>query len=172
MIYKKLFVLFLVGLLVVAVGACSKKQTTKVETEPAVTETVTETAPPVEEVQQEAVQETPVTKIPVLNDVYYDFDKSTLSAEAKQTLGENARQLNDAGSTAITIEGHCDERGTNAYNLALGEKRANAAKDYLVSLGVDAGRITTISYGEEKPFDAGHDDAAWSKNRRAHFVVK
>lgn len=171
MIYKKLFVLFLVGLLVVAVGACSKKQTTKVETEPA-TETVTETAPPVEEVQQEAVTETPVTKIPVLNDVYYDFDKTTLSAEAKQTLGENARQLKDAGSMAVTIEGHCDERGTNAYNLALGEKRANAAKDYLVSLGVDAGRITTISYGEEKPFDAGHDESAWSKNRRAHFVVK
>ena len=170
MIYKKLFVLFLVGLLVVAVGACSKKQTTKVETEPA-TETVTETAPPVQEVQ-ETVQETPVTKIPVLNDVYYDFDKSTLSAEAKQTLSENATQLKDAGSMAVTIEGHCDERGTNAYNLALGEKRANAAKDYLVSLGVDAGRITSISYGEEKPFDAGHDEAAWAKNRRAHFVVK
>jgi peptidoglycan-associated lipoprotein len=170
MIYKKLFVLFLVGLLVVAVGACSKKQTTKVETEPA-TETVTETAPPVEEVQ-ETIQETPVTKIPVLNDVYYDFDKSTLSAEAKQTLAENATQLKDAGSMAVTIEGHCDERGTNAYNLALGEKRANAAKDYLVSLGVDAGRVTTISYGEEKPFDAGHDESAWSKNRRAHFVVK
>jgi peptidoglycan-associated lipoprotein len=170
MIYKKLFVLFLIGLLVVAVGACSKKQTTKVETEPA-TETVTETAPPVEEVQ-ETIQETPVTKIPVLNDVYYDFDKSTLSAEAKQTLAENATQLKDAGSMAVTIEGHCDERGTNAYNLALGEKRANAAKDYLVSLGVDAGRVTTISYGEEKPFDAGHDESAWSKNRRAHFVVK
>jgi peptidoglycan-associated lipoprotein len=170
MMYKKLFVLFLVGLLVVAVGACSKKQTTKVDTEPA-TETVTETAPPVEEVQ-EAVQETPVTKMPVLNDVYFDFDKSALSAEAKQTLAENARQLNDAGSMAVTIEGHCDERGTNAYNLALGEKRANAAKDYLVSLGVDGGRITTISYGEEKPFDAGHDETAWTKNRRGHFVVK
>ena len=73
---------------------------------------------------------------------------------------------------AVTIEGHCDERGTNAYNLALGEKRANAAKDYLVSLGVDGGRITTISYGEEKPFDAGHDETAWTKNRRGHFVVK
>ena len=170
MMYKKLFVLFLVGLLVVAVGACSKKQTTKVETEPA-TETVTETAPPVEEVQ-EAVQEIPVAKMPVLNDVYFDFDKSALSAEAKQTLAENARQLNDAGSMAVTIEGHCDERGTNAYNLALGEKRANAAKDYLVSLGVDGGRITTISYGEEKPFDAGHDETAWTKNRRGHFVVK
>jgi peptidoglycan-associated lipoprotein len=167
MIYKRLVVLLVVGLLVAAVGACSKKQTTKVETEPAVTETVTETAPPVEE-----VEETPVTRIPVLNDVYFDFDKSSLSAAAKQTLSENARQLKDAGSMAVTIEGHCDERGTNAYNLALGEKRANAAKDYLVSLGVDAGRVTTISYGEEKPFDAGHDEAAWAKNRRAHFVVK
>ena len=170
MIYKKLFVLFLVGLLVVAVGACSKKQTTKVETAP--TEEVAETTPAVEEVQETAQPETPAVKMPVLSDVYFEFDKSRISDESKQTLAENARQLNDAGSMAITIEGHCDERGTNAYNLALGEKRANAAKDYLVSLGVAAGRITTVSYGEEKPFDTGHDEYAWSKNRRAHFVVK
>jgi peptidoglycan-associated lipoprotein len=170
MIYKKLFVLFLVGLLVVAVGACSKKQTTKVETEPA-TETVTETAPPVEEVQ-ETIQETPVTKIPVLNDVYYDFDKSTLSAEAKQTLAENATQLKDAGSMAVTIEGHCDERGTNEYNMALGEKRTKAVVDFYVTYGVDKARITWISYGEEKPFDMGHSEAAWAKNRRAHMVLQ
>jgi peptidoglycan-associated lipoprotein len=72
----------------------------------------------------------------------------------------------------ITIEGHCDERGTKAYNLALGEKRANAAKDYLVAMGVNASRISTVSYGKERPFDSGHSEAAWAKNRRAHFVVK
>lgn len=170
MIYKKLFVLFLVGLLVVAVGACSKKQTTKGEIAPA--EEVAETTPAVEEVQETAQPETPAVKMPVLGDVYFEFDKSRITDESKQTLAENARQLGDAGSMAITIEGHCDERGTNAYNLALGEKRANAAKDYLVSLGVAAGRVTTVSYGEEKPFDSGHDEQAWSKNRRAHFVVK
>jgi peptidoglycan-associated lipoprotein len=171
MMYKKLLALLLVALLVFAVGACSKKQTTKVETEPAAE--VTETAAPaVEEVTETAQPETPAVKMPVLSDVYFEFDKSRITEEAKQTLAENARQLNDAGSMAVTIEGHCDERGTNAYNLALGEKRANAAKEYLVSLGVGAGRITTISYGEEKPFDAGHDEQAWSKNRRAHFVVK
>jgi peptidoglycan-associated lipoprotein len=71
----------------------------------------------------------------------------------------------------ITIEGHCDERGTKAYNLALGEKRANAAKEYLVALGVSGSRIATVSYGKERPFDPGHDEAAWAKNRRAHFVV-
>jgi peptidoglycan-associated lipoprotein len=171
MIQKKLLLLFLVGLLAVGVGACAKKQTTKVETAPA--EQVTETTPPpVEVVKETPVPETPAVKMPVLSDVFFDFDKSTLTDEAKQTLAEDARQLNDAGSMAFTIEGHCDERGTNAYNLALGERRANAAKEYLVSMGVAAARITTISYGEEKPFDPGHNEAAWAKNRRAHFVVK
>ena len=71
----------------------------------------------------------------------------------------------------VTIEGHCDERGTSAYNLALGEKRANAAKEYLVALGVNAARVSTVSYGKERPFDDGHDESAWAKNRRAHFVA-
>jgi peptidoglycan-associated lipoprotein len=71
----------------------------------------------------------------------------------------------------IQVEGHCDERGTNEYNLALGERRANAAKKYLVSLGVSTDRISSISYGEEKPLDAGHNEEAWSKNRRGHFVI-
>jgi len=69
------------------------------------------------------------------------------------------------------IEGHCDERGTGEYNLALGERRANSAKKYLVSLGIEPGRISTISYGEERPFDQGHSEDAWTKNRRAHFVI-
>jgi peptidoglycan-associated lipoprotein len=105
-----------------------------------------------------------------LSDVFFDFDQYNLSSEAKSTLEANARELKRVGDSGVTIEGHCDERGTKAYNLALGEKRANAAKDYLVTLGVTASRINTISYGKERPFDSGHDESAWAKNRRAHFV--
>jgi len=86
-------------------------------------------------------------------------------------LDANAKLLRDNAGAGITIEGHCDERGTAEYNLALGEKRALAAKTYLVSLGVPADRVRTVSYGKEFPFDPGHDEGAWSKNRRAHFVV-
>jgi peptidoglycan-associated lipoprotein len=153
-------------LLVFVLGACAKKQTAKVEPPPPVTEVTEQPAePPVEQVEEAP----PVVQAPVLNDVFFDFDKSTLTEQAKRILAENANQLKNG--TAITIEGHCDERGTNAYNLALGERRAKAAKDYLVTLGVDVGLISTVSYGEEKPFDAGHDETAWAKNRRAHFVL-
>lgn len=160
---KQLFVLLLIGMFVLTLGACAKKQTAKVEPPPA---QVTEkpVAPPVEEIKEAP----PVVQV-VVNDVFFDFDKSTLTDEAKRVLTENAAQLKNAGP--FTIEGHCDERGTNAYNLALGERRAKAAKDFLVTLGVDAGVITIVSYGEERPFDTGHNEAAWAKNRRAHFVV-
>ena len=86
-------------------------------------------------------------------------------------LTASAEWLKSHGQYGLLIEGHCDERGTEQYNLALGDKRANTAKEYLATLGVDTGRIRTVSYGEERPFDGGHDDAAWSKNRRAHLVL-
>ncbi|UCE84485.1 MAG: OmpA family protein, partial [Deltaproteobacteria bacterium] len=105
--------------------------------------------PPVEEpVEKPEIKE---VKLPVLEDIFFDFDKSTIKSEFRRTLENNARQLKDAPESSITIEGHCDERGTNAYNMALGERRSKAAKDYLVSLGIPASRITTISYGEERP---------------------
>jgi peptidoglycan-associated lipoprotein len=170
MLRKQLFVFVLIGLFVLAFAACSKKPTTEVKTTPEV-EVTEQPAAPVEEVEETAQEETPAIKMPVVNDVFFEFNKSQLTDEAKQTLADNARQLKEGGSMAVTIEGHCDERGTNAYNLALGERRANTAKDYLVSLGVDAGRVTTITYGEERPFDQGHNEAAWAKNRRAHFAV-
>lgn len=107
-----------------------------------------------------------------LGDVFFAFDKYDLTAESRATLSKNADALKADGSVRILIEGHCDERGTNEYNLGLGERRAKAAKDYLVSLGVDAGRIDTISYGEERPFAQGHDETAWSQNRRGHFVKR
>jgi peptidoglycan-associated lipoprotein len=106
-----------------------------------------------------------------LKPVYYELDSSDLSQSAQQALQENAQVLRKYASWQITIEGHCDERGTPEYNLALGERRAITARDYLVSLGIPVARVKTVSYGKEFPFDPGHTDAAWSKNRRAHFVI-
>jgi peptidoglycan-associated lipoprotein len=106
-----------------------------------------------------------------LNPVYFELDSADLSAPAQKSLDANAALLKKYATWAITIEGHCDERGTAEYNLALGERRAIAARAYLVSLGIAADRLRTVSYGKEFPFDPGHDEAAWSKNRRAHFVI-
>lgn len=108
-----------------------------------------------------------------LRDAFYNYDESTLDDAAQSALNASATWLKSAqgASYSLLIEGHCDERGTEQYNLALGDKRANSAKDYLVTLGVDAGRIRTVSYGEERPFEEGHDDASWAQNRRAHLVL-
>jgi peptidoglycan-associated lipoprotein len=103
--------------------------------------------------------------------VFFALDSYEVDAAGQQVLNTNAGILKKYPTWIITIEGHCDERGTAEYNLALGEKRAVAAKTYLVSLGVPADRVRTVSYGKEFPFDPGHDEGAWSKNRRAHFVV-
>lgn len=106
-----------------------------------------------------------------LKDVFFDTDKSDLTPEARDILAANAAWLRQHPSVRILVEGHCDERHTAEYNLALGWRRANAVKGYLVSLGIDGGRIDTISYGEERPFALGHDESAWRWNRRAHFVI-
>jgi peptidoglycan-associated lipoprotein len=106
-----------------------------------------------------------------LQTIYFDFDSSSLTAAARATLEENANWLKVTDKVDIQIEGHCDERGGHQYNLALGERRARSVKDYLVALGVDASRVSVISYGKEKSVAFGHDEGAWSKNRRANFVV-
>lgn len=106
-----------------------------------------------------------------LRPVFFAYDSSELTPEARSILNETAELLRRYPSWIITIEGHTDERGTAEYNLALGERRAVAAQAYLVSLGIPASRLRTISYGKEFPFDPGHDEGAWSRNRRAHFVV-
>lgn len=106
-----------------------------------------------------------------LRPVFFPLDAFELDAEARSIAGANAEVLKRYPSWMITVEGHCDERGTAEYNLALGERRAVAVRTYLVSLGVSADRVRTVSYGKEFPFDPGHTDAAWSKNRRAHFVI-
>jgi peptidoglycan-associated lipoprotein len=107
----------------------------------------------------------------LLKDVYFDFDKYDIRPADAAILKENAALLKKYTNVKIQIEGHCDERGTSEYNLALGERRANSTKNYLMTLGVSPERISTISYGEEKPLDPGHSEEAWGKNRRAHTII-
>ena len=104
--------------------------------------------------------------------VYFAFDDASLDQQAQEVLREKAVWLRDNPDAGVIIEGHCDERGTNAYNLALGERRAESVKSFLVNLGVDASRLTTISYGEERPIAFGQTEAAWAQNRRAAFVLE
>ena len=104
-------------------------------------------------------------------DIYFPYDSAALTPEAQEVLRKKAAWLQENPTAKVTIEGHCDERGTNEYNLALGEARAQSTKNYLVDLGVSADRIGTISYGEERPLDPGTTEEAWAKNRRAHFVI-
>ena len=107
-----------------------------------------------------------------IQDAYFTYDESTLDADAQDALQTSATWLRGEGNGYnVLIEGHCDERGTEQYNLALGDRRANTVKDYMVTLGINSGRIRTVSYGEERPFDDGHDEAAWRKNRRGHIVL-
>lgn len=163
------------GLLLLA--ACAKQSgVTAIQPPPPVTggvrtEVVTPPhAPPAEQpIKQEAQaarQESP------LKDIFFDFDRSGIRPDAKAALAEDVEWLRTHAKAAITIEGHCDERGTSEYNVALGERRAQAAKDYLAALGINAQRVTTVSYGKERPFVLGHDESAWKWNRRAHFVVE
>jgi peptidoglycan-associated lipoprotein len=105
----------------------------------------------------------------IFKPIYFAYDQSTLSAEGKATAEAIARLLQEAPEVTVSIEGHADERGTNEYNLALGERRAQAVQQYLASYGVDAGRVSVLSYGEEKPASEGKDESAWSLNRRAEF---
>jgi peptidoglycan-associated lipoprotein len=107
-----------------------------------------------------------------LTDVFFDFDKYDIRPNDAKTLDTNANWLKSNPNHLVLIEGHCDERGTNEYNLALGERRAKSTMNYLVSQGVQANRITIISYGEERPQCTEHTEACWAKNRRAHFLVK
>jgi peptidoglycan-associated lipoprotein len=107
----------------------------------------------------------------LIRDAFFEYAEAALSADAQAALTTSANWLKANGAYNLLIEGHCDERGTEQYNLALGDKRAQQAKDYLVTSGVDASRIRIVSYGEERPFDPGHDESAWSQNRRAHLVL-
>ncbi|MEN8246253.1 MAG: peptidoglycan-associated lipoprotein Pal [Thermodesulfobacteriota bacterium] len=108
----------------------------------------------------------------VNEDIHFDFDSSALQPMAREVLQRKADFLFEMADASIIIEGHCDERGTEAYNIALGDRRAESAKAFLVDIGIDPSRMTTISYGEERPVDSASDAEAWAKNRRVHFVIE
>jgi len=143
---------------------------------------VPETAPvPAPVFQEEKVMEPAATAAPAtalqsaetqlaaLTRIHFDYDQYVLSTTARDTLAANATILKALPTVKVKIEGHCDERGSDQYNIALGERRAQAALNYLVSLGVNAGQLSTVSFGEEMPLDPGHGEAAWAQNRRAEF---
>ncbi|MFO7753942.1 MAG: peptidoglycan-associated lipoprotein Pal [Desulfobacteraceae bacterium] len=104
--------------------------------------------------------------------IHFEFDSSELTSKAQEILKDKAEWLENNRDESVLIEGHCDERGTTEYNLALGERRAKAAKEFLVNMGISESRLSTVSFGEEKPLDPGHNPEAWAKNRRANFVIK
>lgn len=181
-----------IALLVMALGtgACGKKKPPVARPMPPPPNTGTTSTPPPPAPPTPVTDTTPIPPEPKITDdplvsgdldiinknspfqpVFFGLDSFEVDGTAQQALNTNAGLLKKYPSWVITIEGHCDERGTAEYNLALGEKRALAAKTYLVSLGIPADRLRTVSYGKEFPFDPGHDEGAWSKNRRAHFVV-
>ncbi len=106
-----------------------------------------------------------------VKDAFFDFNKSDIRGDAREALTKDAEFLRSYPQVKVTLEGHCDERGSTEYNIGLGERRAQAAKNYLISLGIPAGRMDTVSWGKERPFCSEHDESCWSQNRRAHFVL-
>ncbi len=187
---RKTTVLMILAVLVtVVVGACSKKTPPVARPMPPPAATAVETPPPAPPPPPMPVSEpVPVPPMPVedtigsrslddlnrdspLQPLFFELDSSEVSSEGQVVLQANAAVLRKYPAWQVTIEGHCDERGTAEYNLALGERRALAARTYLVSLGIPADKVKTVSYGKEFPFDPGQNDAAWARNRRAHFVI-
>jgi peptidoglycan-associated lipoprotein len=183
------FVLAMVALAaLIASGACAKKKppVARPGTPPATAgasgtrpgappEPVRESVPvPAEPIASDTLSSTDIDTLnrnSPFQPVFYGLDLDTIDAAGQQALNANAELMKKYPTWIVTIEGHSDERGTAEYNLALGERRALAARNYLVSLGIPADRLRTVSYGKEFPFEPGHDESSWSKNRRAHFVV-
>jgi len=161
---------------VIALAACAKQPTQPavgaVSPSPAAGGEVVKapSAPPIERPVPQATR--PAREVSPLQDVFFDFDRSNIRSDGKPALNEDAGWLRVHKTAVITIEGHCDERGTSEYNMALGEHRARAAKDYLMAMGIDGTQVRTVSYGKERPFVSGHDESAWKQNRRDHFVVE
>lgn len=160
--------ILLVGFLILLLFSfCAKKPAVKEETKPPTTKTE-ETTPP--ETGKEEITKRVITQDD-LQPIYFDFDKYDLRPGDREILNLNATVLKENPTVKIRIEGNCDERGTVEYNLALGERRAAAARDYLINLGIDVDRISIISYGKERPKYPGQNEEAWSKNRRDDFVI-
>lgn len=127
--------------------------------------------PKEEKVWAEAAANETAEKVFLKENVLFPVNSSALSDEARRILIGKAGYLGTNPGMNVTVEGHCDERGTDAYNLALGERRAESVKMFLVDLGIDANRLNTVSYGKERPIDTGHDEASWARNRRAQFAI-
>jgi peptidoglycan-associated lipoprotein len=181
-----LFLLALAATLAVSGGCARKKPVTPADTPPPAIEPAS-SGPATTEVTESNPQTTDPVEDPLsgdlaslneylrrqglLGDVYFDYDRAELRGPERDGIARNADFLRSQPRFVLTIEGHCDERGTNEYNLALGERRANAVRDYMVSLGVAADRLRTISYGEERPVCTDSDESCRRQNRRAHHVV-
>lgn len=171
--YKRLAVVLMLAVLPVAAG-CAKKQQEAPPTPPPAPPAKTEEQRPTEtprETPPAPSSGTEVLSSSSFQPVFFDYDSYTLRDDGRASLDANAKLLRDNSGARLVIEGHCDERGTAEYNQALGERRAQAARDYLVGAGISDSRIQVVSYGKERPFEPGHDEAAWAKNRRAHFTI-
>jgi peptidoglycan-associated lipoprotein len=183
MIRKSITVLLLIGfvsLFLLFTSACQQK---KVEVTPAATEKPAEVQKPVDTSKEDAERaererlarleaEKAAAKAAMESEkIYFDYDKADLSSDSQSILTKKANWLKENGEYKLKIEGHCDERGSTEYNMALGARRAEAAAKFISAAGVASDRLTTVSYGEEKPVDPGHDESAWSKNRRDEFVL-
>ena len=168
----KRLVLVMIALALVAAGCGGGQQQAELEESGAGTAMTTESDEDAESDADRAAREALESRDVAEYDfqtIYFDFDKYNLRSDAREALDQNAEILRANPDLMIVIEGHCDERGTDEYNLALGERRAQAARDYLVRLGIDETRVTIISYGEERPVSLGHDEASWRLNRRGEF---
>ncbi len=123
--------------------------------------------------EQEAVRVKEEARMKFVNeDVYFNFDDATLTSDARMTLKQKVAWLRENPGTSVLIEGHCDERGTSEYNIALGQRRAQSIKTFMINAGISTSRLSTVSYGEERPVDFANNETAWAKNRRAHFIIQ
>ncbi len=176
---KKLALGILTVAFLIALGGCKKKQEVKVvppiskkaEKKAEVVEEKPIVKPAVEEENIEAMSLEEINRKGYLRRIHFDFDKYNIRDDQKPILQRDYLWLSSHPTVKVLIEGHCDERGTEEYNIALGEKRAKATRNYLVSLGISYDRIKIVSYGKSRPIDPGHNEEAWAKNRRAEFVI-
>jgi peptidoglycan-associated lipoprotein len=172
--FKIGFVVLMIGLLLTA-SACSKKAKVDTSDQYPQTQGPSEAdlaAQRLAQEQQDALRMKEAARQAFENeDVYFNFDDATLTPEAIEVLNQKAAWLKENAGASVTVEGHCDERGTNEYNIALGERRAQSIVSFLANAGIGADQMKAVSYGEEKPAVVGNDEAAWAKNRRGHLVV-
>jgi len=169
---KSYGMIILVALTALSLGGCGcfQQQMKGEQAPPKGPEAATTTAPGAATEVPVTREITPAVAAITMNDINFDFDKYNIRANDAAILKDDAEWFRSNAGKKVRVEGHCDERGTVEYNLVLGQKRADSTKNFLVNLGVDGKLIETVSYGKEKPLDPGHNEGAWAKNRRAHFV--